>query len=132
MNQEGNCTHLEYQEANGIFRIAKPTGTEYHVDPLPSTTDCWWDVQKRGSSNWDGPYEGLTYLGTDGNIWVTKVHCEYDGAQGCIHVWFESETNGQGNNSTMEIIDWGGQSWAVHINNVRGNSGVPSFVLTKK
>ncbi len=54
-----------------------------------------------------GHTEWLTYLGTDGNIWQTKIHASYQFGPQTYHLWIESQRpDGSGNNPTFQIVDW--------------------------
>jgi hypothetical protein len=110
MNVTGNSLQIEYQESPGVNRIAK-------LDELTMTAfgcrDPQWLVQRQGETNWKGPFEWLTYYGTDGKVWITKIHAEAN-SPGNFHIWMESKwPNGSFDNPTFQIVDWGGVKWAI-------------------
>jgi hypothetical protein len=61
---------FNYQETPGVNRTARIEDIHHRVT---GWTDPGWFVTPPGSPE-GGPYDELTYLGTDGNIWKTKIH----------------------------------------------------------
>lgn len=73
-----------------------------------------------------GPFDDLTYLGTDGRIWHTKlkVHSGTFG-QGALSCTFESYRDG-GDGTNFEVVDAAGIRWrfaGVGFRKVNGEDG---------
>lgn len=87
-------------------------------------------VQVPGKGNADGPYEWLTYQGTDGDVWLTKIHCRSADASGdAIDVWLEQKKRSDGgsdHDGNMVVIDWSGHKWEVVPKNIETHSGKPA------
>jgi hypothetical protein len=109
---------LIYQESPGVTRWARLDGTKIasQVLSIESAFQPRWLVSKNGT-DWDGPFEWLTYLGTDGNIWLTKVNAGTDRTSPhVIFLHFESKKeDDSGNNPTFQIVNPDGSKWNVNF-----------------
>jgi hypothetical protein len=115
---------FEFQESPGVNRTAKTQGTNLVSGGSHRANNPWWFVKKPGGV-WDGPYEWLTYLGTDGNLWKTRLRGSTVPISNEIILSFESQKlDGGGHNETMEIVSWKGKKFHLTIDSVVGdNSG---------
>ncbi len=130
-NKSGHTFSFEYQETTGVNRTARLTSTNIEISLGGigvHANDSQWQVLRQGESNWNGDFDWLTYLGTDGNPWETTVHCSAFGSD--ISISFESKRadTGDGDNSTMRIVDWDGKQWTVVIDADISNPTGPTNV----
>ncbi|HKO78973.1 MAG TPA: hypothetical protein VJU78_01195 [Chitinophagaceae bacterium] len=99
------------------------------------TQDPLWEVHNPASATgWYKPGDNgeyLTLFGTDGALWKTRIHAEYNGITQKIRLWFESKTRDQetGNNPTMGIVDWHNDKWHVLLPNEIYNHQRIKFTL---
>jgi hypothetical protein len=134
---------FEYQETSGVNRTAWTTNcaAKLTAGPFHLTSDAEWMVQVPGKANADGPFEWLTYQGTDGAVWLVKIHCEVSDASGdAIRVWFEHKKRDDGTghheDGNIVVIDWQGHKYEVAPQNIDTHTGKPAagpiqFQLTR-
>jgi len=131
-NRIGINTEIQYQESPGVYRTAKFDGVWQII--LIGTHDPEWQVQRKGETVWNGSFQWLKYLGTDGNIWITRTHAEQNDAHH-YHLWLESKRpNGDGDNPTFQFVDWSGKKWNVDriFATPDGNSPHPVTIILSK
>ena len=125
-NTPGHTFLFNYIEKGGAHCTANLDGTSLTggVGPYHFTRDSMWYISYPFEGRVVGPCEKLTYLGTDGQSWLTKVFCNYNSGLQLIEVKVESEDeNGNGNNPSFQIVDWDGTKWGVQIDSLVGKNG---------
>jgi hypothetical protein len=126
---------FQYQEAPGVFRTAKIENTRQRAFDW---NDPGWFSLIPGQAEYGGAYDGLTYLGTDGGQWYTKIATAGGilGTNVKPGVEFKSQSSprlgeGEGNvNPTFAYVDWQGNKWlAEAIELTQVNAGEYSIAL---
>lgn len=117
MNKPGINYQIEYQESLGVNRIAKFDGV-WSINFGFGTQDPEFQVLVPGNQNWNGSFQWLRYLGTDGKIWRTRTHAKQYSLASKSGYTIEMESmdiDGNGNNSTFQFIDWADCKWNVEF-----------------
>jgi hypothetical protein len=131
-NQPGYQMKFDYQETPGVNRTA--WATESRV-AFPGQHDSEWMVKQPNRENPDGPYQWLTYQGTDAWTWKVRFHCESGGGAWGMNLHFETErTNGDDNHDAqwIGILDWDGHPWKVFIDDHAQNPYTPQFRMERQ
>ena len=139
MNSNGTHAEFTYREraGGGFERTAWLTEckADISVPPIQKTTDSKWKVREPSGRVSPNEFTSLTYLGSNGTVYKSQVHCEKRMGLDSIATHFEetSEDGKQHKNNikSIEIVDWDNSVWRVEILDVDGSHGQPYFKLTK-
>lgn len=79
-----------------------------------------------------GPWEWLTYRGTDGGVWKTYIHAEYDSGRHMCNLKIESRPeNGNGSNSSFQIVDPSNLKWDIQVKSPVPLGQEIEFIMTQ-
>jgi|HubBroStandDraft_6_1064221.scaffolds.fasta_scaffold441055_2 hypothetical protein len=102
---------LEYIDNNGTKCTAKLLGAG--ADGIGGVSPNWY-VQNFGQQWSNQGYEYLTYLGTDGNIWKTRVTCSaLPGGLPWLNPPDSVRQDGTFPNHHFAIVDWQGANLSI-------------------
>lgn len=128
-------TVFEYQESPGVRRRATMTSAGKTGNGLFTFgVDPHWKVEVPGQGWSNDSFEYLTYLGTDGNQWKTKITTEgYLGSYSLRAPETKRAADGSFPNHNFEIVDWNSKKFrvAVSLINIRGAEATVDFTLTE-
>jgi hypothetical protein len=118
-----------------VFRADVPPKSPIKLRLL-RTEDSRWKVKEPSGRVSDNSFSQLTYLGTNGTVYKSRVKCEVSGTDPIkIYTKFEERSEDgkqhKDNIETIEIVDWDGSHWKVEVLDVQGEEGQPAFNLTK-
>jgi hypothetical protein len=107
----GDGQYFNYIDDSGKKQIAH---VEDAYSNLVSTHDPRWFRSNSDGSGMGGPYDWLTYRGTDGQVWQTKIHLK--SVSETAFSWdFESKHPGQGDgkNGGFALVGWDGVHYVI-------------------